>query len=41
MSFGHDELIVSEFEALSQGKLQEAISAGKKHGCTWGISQAI
>jgi ATP-binding cassette, subfamily B (MDR/TAP), member 1 len=40
-SFGHDELIVEEFDEMSKGQLLDDIAAGKKFGCAWGFSQAV
>jgi len=39
-SFGHDHLIVEEFEELMQGKMALDVKNGKIFGLSWGASQA-
>jgi len=40
-SFGHDEIIIGEYQGMVEENLPEEITQGKKFGCAWGISQAV
>ena len=40
-SFGHDHIIINEFEGLLEHKMALDVKNGKIFGLSWGISQAV
>lgn len=40
-SFGNDDLLIKDFLELQKVKVQADISAGKRFGLSWGLSQAV
>ena len=40
-SFGNDNLIIDDFAKLVTAKVKEETVAGRKFGCSWGLSQAV
>ena len=40
-SFGNDDLLIKDYVALQQYKIQADIKQGKIFGLSWGISQAV